>query len=677
MFIFGRFRRGTSLAAVMVAAGLVGGCQELGNWGRQIAASSGTAEPKPANTAAEVMAGKWGESEAREATARGLKALRDGDVREASASFNLALKLDITNSRYQFLNALTYHLMALNGDASKFALAEQGYSLAMKFDSTNWRAQYGLGLSYMDQHKYDLAQAVFAEVALHHWRDPSVLYCLAISSYYAHDPRSADAALTGLVKVAPQMAARPEILRARAMIKGALNDKDNALQLLDSYAALPNLGRDQAMTLRRRLEDWEDAYAFGGRVELAQFSGSTGGVGSGRIGGGFGSSSGGFGNQSGFGSQNGFGNQSGFGSQNGFGNQGGMGTQNGAGFGNQTGTQGSGGRPPGGGGFFDPNMVVVDVVLIGTQEDTRDTRGINLLSGLQLQFGNPLSNIPAFSWQKSNLQNATDRTLSSDTTTFTRYISIPAVTYSLNIANAIDAGSEILARPSLVALAGQTSEFFSGTEVSAAAVSGGNGDAVSIQKEVGVKLAVTPEFLPNDMIRLQVSAIRTFLADPSQSVLFQFRMDTTKTLLNATVAMKFGETLVLGGLSEREITKNSNGVPYLRKVPGLSSFFDRSDFHKFEQSILILLTPRRPQYSRQAEVDRNEVTQKMSDLERSLERMENRHQDWFLPKSTLGDINERLHTYEFLQEFRSGDLGGNEEGQSSSSRDRLSNLLDG
>ena len=52
------------------------------------------------------------------------------------------------------------------------------------------------------------------------------------------------------------------------------------------------------------------------------------------------------------------------------------------------------------------------------------------------------------------------------------------------------------------------------------------------------------------MIRLHVVAERTFLTDPSNSVVFEFRLDTTKTNVNSTVTMKFDETLILGG-SER------------------------------------------------------------------------------------------------------------------------------
>lgn len=97
-----------------------------------------------------------------------------------------------------------------------------------------------------------------------------------------------------------------------------------------------------------------------------------------------------------------------------------------------------------------------------------------------------------------------------------------------------------------------------------------------------MKLAVTPEVLQNDEIRLHVVAERTFLTDPSNSVVFEFRLDTTKTNVNSTVTMKFGETLILGGLSERETSKVSDGVPILKDMPILNYLFSERTERNFE-----------------------------------------------------------------------------------------------
>src|SRR5690606_10194362 len=91
--------------------------------------------------------------------------------------------------------------------------------------------------------------------------------------------------------------------------------------------------------------------------------------------------------------------------------------------------------------------------------------GNNLLDGLSVLFGT--SSLPFF--QRTSTETRTE-SASTRNTTITRAITIPAFSYSLNIANAGTARNEILARPTLVATSGQKSEFFSGSNIRAAAV---------------------------------------------------------------------------------------------------------------------------------------------------------------------------------------------------------------
>lgn len=558
-------------------------------------------------------------------------ALEAQEMDEASRLINLALKLDVTNPDLQFLNGLTYHLMGVQGDASKFDLAEQGYKQALKFDPGNLSASYQLGLLYMDQRRYGLAQAYFAAVALHRGDDPAVLYSLASASYYARDPLTAEAALKRLMDVAPEAKQQPEVLKAAALSLAAMDDRTGASAFLAAYRKAV-LGPENIEYLERRVQGWQSFYDSDAKVMLAQYGNDP------------------YGSSDPYGSANPYGSQDPYGSSNPYGAAAApdpYAAQQQAPY---------GAASPAQQGFADTGMVVVDVVLIGTQEDVRNSRGINLLNGLQLQFGDPLSGTSGFGYESTRTKDYLNTGLEQSTQTITRAISIPAVTYSLNIANSADADNQVLAKPSLVAQTGQTSEFFSGTEILAAAVSGGNGDSVSVQKEVGVKLAVTPEILPDDMIRLHVVAERTFLTDPSNSVVFEFRLDTTKTNVNSTVTMKFGETLVLGGLSERETSKSADGVPGLMDIPIVNLLFSQRIERQFERSVLILMTPRRPLYARRAQEDRDTMIEEMSDLERDIERLENRHKDWFTPRATFSEVIEKLQGREFFEEFRNGDV---------------------
>ncbi|MEQ8506234.1 MAG: hypothetical protein RIB80_12990 [Rhodospirillales bacterium] len=561
--------------------------------------------------------------------AEGHKAILANDLERATGHFNAALKLDITNPDLNYLNAYTYQLMAAAGDATKLELAEQGFNLALKFDPGHLPSRYQLGLLHMDQRRFELAQAEFASTALHRPNSPEILYNLAVASYYARDPRTAEAALNRLAQVAPAAAAAPRVLKAQAITKAALYDIEGARPFVKAYADAA-LGQDEVLSLDQRIASWTAFYEHDAELLRAQYDNPYGASSSGSNPYGGNPYSGGGANP--------------YGGAQAPGGTGGTLPSFGTGMAAMSSASGP------------PPMVVVDVVLIGTQEDARESRGINLLNGLQLQFGDPLTGTPGFGYETNSVKDKRLSGLAENTRTITRSINIPAVAYSLNIANSADANNEILAKPSLVAQSGQTSEFFSGTEILAAAVSGGDGDSVSVQKEVGVKLAVTPEALDDDMIRLHVVAERTFLTDPASSVVFEFRLDTTKTNVNATVTMRYGETLILGGLSERETSRSADGVPGLMDIPGLNLFFSEKTERHFERSILILMTPRRPQYTRQAESDREQVKEQMSGLELDLERLAKRHKDWYTPRPTFNQIIEGLQGREFFEEFRLGDL---------------------
>lgn len=612
--------------AICVAIGLMlSGCNTLMPWND---AMNSNAAARPQLALAPDPASLDTGSTERRVIAEGIKAMRSGKYEDASALFNAALKLSITKPELHLLNALSYHMMALDGDGAKFELAEEGYRQALHFDASNWLAEYYLGLCYLDQRKYPQAQKHLASAAVAEGRDPDVLYDLAVASYYARDPRIADGALKRLRDVAPEEGNKPAALRAAILARAALGEEEGLPALISDFSKAA--GAQETIQVERRISDWNSFYrkVANQPMQLAQaFPGG-----------------GGFPGQQ----------QGGFGSSGGFPSGGGMGQQ--GGYGQPMGGGQFGGMQQGGSAFVDDKMVVVDVVLIGTQEDARESYGINLLNGLRLQYGDPLSQTAGWSKSWNSVFNHTDRTQDAVTETVTRMIRIPAVTYSLNIANALNAKDEVLAKPSLVALAGQTSEFFSGVEVSAAAVSGGAGDSVSIQKEVGVKLAVRPDFLPDGRVRLQVSAQRTFLTDPSNSVVFQFRLDTTKTNVSANVVMKFGETLILSGLTEKDTTAQVNGVPGLRHIPGINLLFSERINREYQKSVLILLTPRRPMYTAQDPVDRKATMDGLSEYEREIARLENRHQDWFRPRATFDRIREKVEAREFFAEFRSGDV---------------------
>ena len=573
---------------------------------RQMDAAASGYKPLPIHQsalrlAAEIPADKL-TTASRQIAAEGIRALDIRQYSKASDLFNLALKTDINNSYLHFLNGLTYHLRGLDGEATLFALAQQGYERAIQFDGSNAIAHYYLGSLYLDRRDYAAAKGEFMEAALYIKDDPDLLYDLATASYYARDPRTAYAAMNGLLALTDGEIG-PRNLRALAITAAAAGDDAAARGFLKQLAERKlSQGQGQLGFVEDRVQSWASIYS--GNIIKADYT----------MGGGMGS-----------------------------------------GYGGMNGSMGGLGGIQQAGAFFDKNMVMLDVAIIATEEDDNDTFGVNLLEGLRIQFGNQLGT-PGYSRQITQNSDLLNPLFDSATKQITRVIEIPSIAYTLNIANAQDRRNEVLARPSLVALAGQTSTFFSGTDVIGAAVSTGQGGSVQVQKEAGVKLSLLPEFLPDGLIKIQVTAERTFLTNPNSNVLFDFRLDTSKTIVNANVAMKFGETLILSGLSERNIEVDNSGVPGLRDVPLVQYLFSRQTKRDFHKSVLILITPRRPSYTNRDDRDIAAERENFSDFERAQAEFEDKYKLWFQPVPNVAQAVSMLEYSPVFREFRSGDI---------------------
>ena len=199
-------------------------------------------------------------SDTRALAAEGLRALQAGKLDEASTLFNTALRLDLANANLQFMNAFTYHLMALGGDAQKFDLAEQGYGLAYKFDPTNAVPLYYQGLAFLDQRKYADAKAVLAQAATMDESDAEMLYDLARAAYLSGDPRTAAAALRKLSGMKQSTVDRGKLLRASVVTNAALGDDRAARAQLDEFRALKT-SPETADYLAKRVIEWQRVLA--------------------------------------------------------------------------------------------------------------------------------------------------------------------------------------------------------------------------------------------------------------------------------------------------------------------------------------------------------------------------------------------------------------------------------
>jgi len=153
----------------------------------------------------------------------------------------------------------------------------------------------------------------------------------------------------------------------------------------------------------------------------------------------------------------------------------------------------------------------------------------------------------------------------------------------------------ILAQPTLVAMNGQTASFLAGGEIPIPVPqsTGGTTPTITIQyKPYGVSLKLTPTILSAQRIALKVAPSVSQLDyvhavqinGYSVPALLIRRADTTVTLGN-------GESLVIGGLVDRQMQQDISKVPLLGDIPILGAFFRSINYSNSDQELVIIVTP--------------------------------------------------------------------------------------
>ncbi len=288
-----------------------------------------------------------------------------------------------------------------------------------------------------------------------------------------------------------------------------------------------------------------------------------------------------------------------------------------------------------------PRMFIVDAVIITRERSRSSRRGVNLLSALQIQFGASLL----------NASRSTARDLSTggftafaDNASHSVSVSVPAVTYSLNIANAQNSTSEILARPSVMAYDGESSEIFVGNELTY--TTNGQLGGASFSKEVGLLLKVRPERMDNGKIRMQVETRFDVFQPTAAPGSFDQAVATVKNRNQVTVEMYLGQTVALATGTLTSKVRLREGVPILRDIPIIQYFFSTWAESEQKTSILVLLTPRRPA---------GETLRNPGDSV-ALKALKRRYGHWWQPTNNIYKSMARLDSEDLRLQFRRGDV---------------------
>jgi pilus assembly protein CpaC len=153
---------------------------------------------------------------------------------------------------------------------------------------------------------------------------------------------------------------------------------------------------------------------------------------------------------------------------------------------------------------------------------------------------------------------------------------------------------ETLAEPNVMAIDGKPASFLSGGEFPYPMVQGGAGvGAVTIAfREYGIKINFLPVITPRGTIRLQVSPEVSAL-DYANAVTFEgFTIPALTTRkIQTEVELESGQSFVIAGLLDNELTETLNRIPGLANIPLLGKLFQSRSRSKDNTELLVIVTP--------------------------------------------------------------------------------------
>ena len=152
--------------------------------------------------------------------------------------------------------------------------------------------------------------------------------------------------------------------------------------------------------------------------------------------------------------------------------------------------------------------------------------------------------------------------------------------------------TDIQAEPSVTTADNKQAELFAGSSLAfllTPPIIPGQIQAIAPQiqrQDIGITLRVTPHVTANRQVHLEV-----FAEQQSIITITSAGPSTNKRNSKNEVLVGDGETAVIGGLTQTQVTKNKTGIPFLMDLPGIGRLFSQVDTTERKQDLLILITP--------------------------------------------------------------------------------------
>ncbi len=199
--------------------------------------------------------------------------------------------------------------------------------------------------------------------------------------------------------------------------------------------------------------------------------------------------------------------------------------------------------------------ILIEAFLIRDTRNATLNEGINLLDSLSLQFGGTLVN---YTYEKAGSDRKGDMS-----------VTLPSITYSLNLATRDLSRVSIEASPVVMAREGKTSKFLEGGSVLIVP----NGDGSSIERDVGITVEVTPDRIGKDDTDLTVTMELSNITSQSLGAAATGAnvLQTDKSRVETVARVPFGKAVLVGSAGSLTRRETASGSVTSTPAPGLST----------------------------------------------------------------------------------------------------------
>jgi type IV pilus assembly protein PilQ len=149
-----------------------------------------------------------------------------------------------------------------------------------------------------------------------------------------------------------------------------------------------------------------------------------------------------------------------------------------------------------------------------------------------------------------------------------------------------DGQAEVVSQPRVVTADRQTAKIKSGEEIPYQEASSSGATSVSF-KEAVLALEVTPQITPDDKIIMDLVVNQDSRGEVTAGIPAINTNEVTTQVLVGN-----GETVVLGGIFQSEVTTTTTKTPFLGDIPYLGRLFKRTEHIDERSELLIFITPK-------------------------------------------------------------------------------------